>query len=48
MAKVGSNDDFQDYLVALSRDFRCSDPFLYLFSLNSDSNKGLLKSTLYF
>ena len=47
MAKVVSNDDFHDYFVALGRDFCYFDSFLYLFSSNSDSNKGLLKSPLF-
>ena len=44
---MASNDDFWDYLVALSSDFCYSNPFLYLFSMNFDPNKGLLKSPLF-
>ena len=47
MAKVVSNDDFWDYLVALSKNFCYSNPFLCLFSPNFDPNMGVLKSPLF-
>ena len=46
-AKVVSNDNFQDYLAALSSDFCYSNPLLCLFSFNFDAYKGHLKSPLF-
>ena len=36
--------NFRAHLLALSDDLMSSDPFSCLFSLNSEANKGLLKS----